>query len=391
MKNILILALSFIGLLIGCNEIKKGPIYPEGGKPEKVKVQKTESLPGAVKIIYELPNEKDLLYVLAEYTDKYGRKIQNKSSTYTNSITIDGFADTSEYNLSLFAVTRTEVRSEPTNIKIKSLLPPIYEAQETILLQADFGGINVSFENPSEAPLSLIVAYKDENGNFVDKETFYTSQTEVSLTARGFDSKETNFAVYLRDRWDNRTDTIFEKLTPIFEKELDKNLFRSVTLPTDVAVGWGLPIPNLWDDVIAEEGYMWHSADAQMPIHFTFDLGVEAQLSRFVLWQRQGQWIYNHGNPKRYEIWGSTTPPSDGSWDNWELLASCVSEKPSKQPLGLNTSEDVAAAERGEENNIPLEAPKARYIRVKILETWVGSGGISSHISEMTFYGNENN
>jgi len=135
---------------------------------------------------------------------------------------------------------------------------------------------------------------------------------------------------------------------------------------------------------------MWHSADAPMPVHFTFDLGVQAKLSRFVLWQRQGQWIYNHGNPKRYEIWGTTSPANNGSWDNWILLASCISEKPSKQPLGMNTAEDVAAAARGEETNIALDAPKVRYIRVKILEPWVGSGGLATHISEMTFYGNDN-
>ena len=391
MKNISIAAAMFIWLMIGCKETKIEPIYPTGDTPGQVKVSKVEALPGAVKITYELPKERDLLYVLAEYTDKYGRKIQNKSSTYTNSIIIDGFADTSKYNLLLYAVTRTEIRSEPTDLSVKCLLPPVYLARKTMSLQADFGGINVTFENPAEAPLSLIVAYKDEQGNYIDKETFYTSQKAVSLTARGFNSEETDFAVFLRDRWNNRTDTIFEKLTPIFEKELDKSRFRSITLPTDVAVGWGLSIPNLWDNVVAAEGYMWHSTDAPMPMHFTFDLGVEAQLSRFVLWQRQGQWIFNHGNPKRYELWGTTNPPVNGSWDNWQLLASCVSEKPSKQPLGLNTAEDVAAAARGEETNIALDAPKVRYIRVKILEPWVGPGGLASHISEMTFYGNDNN
>lgn len=390
MRNIFIVATLIIWVMVGCKEGKLEPLYPSGDTPSLIKVSKVEAYPGSVKVTYELPNERDLLYVLAEYRNKYGQIVQNKSSTYINSITIEGFADTSTYELSLYCVTRTEVRSEAVKVPVKCLKPPVYAARETIKLQEDFGGINVTFENETEAPLSLVVAYKDENGAYVDKETFYTSQKNVSLTARGFESENTDFAVYMRDRWNNRTDTIFTSLTPIFEKELDKSLFRSVTLPTDVAVGWGLPIPNLWDNVISAEGYMWHSADAPMPVHFTFDLGVQAKLSRFVLWQRQGQWIYNHGNPKRYEIWGTTSPANNGSWDNWILLASCISEKPSKQPLGMNTAEDVAAAARGEETNIALDAPKVRYIRVKILEPWVGSGGLAAHISEMTFYGNDN-
>ncbi|MFD2744229.1 DUF5000 domain-containing lipoprotein [Sphingobacterium populi] len=376
--------------MIGCTEDKLAPLYSEGDSPGNVTVQNVESLPGAVKITYSLPADRDLLYVLAEYTDKYGRTIQGKSSTYTNTLTIDGFADTASYELSLYAVSRTEVRSTATSIQVKSLLPPVYQARNTVALRSDFGGVNVSFNNEAESPLALVVSYKDSLGRYVDTETFYTSTKEVSFTARGFASKETEFAVYLRDRWNNRTDTIFEKLVPIFEKELDKSRFRAVSLPTDVAVGWGLPIPNLWDNTITEEGYMWHSTDAPMPMHITFDLGVEAKLSRFVLWQRQGQWIYNHGNPKRYEVWGSVDPPNNGSWDNWTLLASCVSEKPSKQPLGSNTSEDVAAAARGEESNISLDAPRVRYIRLKILEPWVGKGGLASHVSEMTFFGNDN-
>jgi hypothetical protein len=145
----------------------------------------------------------------------------------------------------------------------------------------------------------------------------------------------------------------------------------------------------MWDEKITAEGNMWHSADGPMPMQVTFDLGVTAKLSRFTLWQRQGQWIYNHGNPKQYEIWGSVNPPSDGSWTNWEKLVECTSVKPSGQPTGMNSSEDVAAAARGEEFNIPLSAPRVRYIRVKVLESWIGKGGQAAHISEMTFYGND--
>ena len=71
------------------------------------------------------------------------------------------------------------------------------------------------------------------------------------------------------------------------------------------------------------------------------------------------------------------------------MLKSCISVKPSGSPSGSNMNEDVQAAARGEEFTVPLDAPKVRYIRVRILEAWVGAGGLAAHISEMNFHGND--
>lgn len=373
----------------GCTKIEPRPLESDGTAPAPVSNISYERLPGAVKLTYSLPSDKDLLYVQAVYTNKYGAEMSFKASYYINSITVEGFADTASYKLRLYAVDRSENRSAPVELDVKAGTPPVYAAFKTVSLKEDFGGVNIQYSNPSEADIAVVVCYKDSTGAFVPYETFYTKQSKVNFTSRGFLSKSTEFAVYLRDRWNNRTDTFFKTLTPIFEKKLDKSRFRAVILPTDIPDGWGLPIPNLWDDKIAAEGVMWHSADGAMPMHFTFDMGVTAKLSRFTLWQRQGVWIYNHGNPKHYEVWGSTNPPSNGSWDNWQKLVECTSVKPSGQPTGMNTNEDVEAAARGEEVNIPLDAPKVRYIRIKVLDTWIGKGGQASHISEMTFYGND--
>ncbi|MCK7556451.1 DUF4959 domain-containing protein [Chitinophaga sedimenti] len=373
----------------GCEREQLKPLESAGGSPAPVSNVTYESLPGAVKMTYSLPADKDLLYVQAVYTNKYGKEVSVKASYYTNSITVEGFADTAKYKMKLYAVNRSENKSAASEIEVKANTPPVYDAFKTVQLKEDFGGVNIHYNNPSEADLAVVVCYKDSTGAFVLYETFYSKQKEGNFTSRGFPSEQTEFAVYLRDRWDNRTDTVFQTMTPIFEKELDKSKFRAVVLPTDIAVGWGLPIPNLWNGKIAAEGEMWHSADGAMPMHVSFDLGVTAKLSRFVLWQRRGVWIYNHGNPRHYEVWGSVNPPSDGSWNNWEKLVECTSVKPSGQPTGMNTTEDVEAAARGEEFNIPLTAPKVRYIRVKVLDTWIGKGGQAAHISEMTFYGND--
>ena len=390
MKKIFLVNILVILLAAACTkEDERLPIESGTGKPDKVFNVAYESMPGAVKLTYSLPANKDLLYVLASYTDKYGKEVNKKASYYTNTLTVEGFADTATYTLKLYAVNRAENKSEPVEIAVKAEAPPIYDVYKSLVLQEDFGGVNIRFLNPTEADLAIVVCYKDSTGVFSLYETFYSKLKEGNFTSRGFASEPTEFAVYIRDRWDNRTDTSFASLTPIFERELEKSKFRSVILPGDVPDGWGLPIPNLWNGVISAEGNMWHSTDAPMPMHITFDLGVTAKLSRFTAWQRQGVWIYNHGNPKNYEVWGSMAPPSDGSWNNWVKLATCTSVKPSGQPTGMNSTEDVAAAARGEEFNVPLSAPAVRYIRIRVLDTWIGKGGQAAHISEMTFFGND--
>src|SRR5690606_601115 len=87
MRNIFIVATLIIWVMVGCKEGKLEPLYPSGDAPSLIKVSKVEAYPGSVKVTYELPNERDLLYVLAEYRNKYGQIVQNKSSTYINSIT----------------------------------------------------------------------------------------------------------------------------------------------------------------------------------------------------------------------------------------------------------------------------------------------------------------
>lgn len=389
-NQILIPAFLLLVAIAGCKQDVLLPVERDSVKPGVVSNVKVESRPGTVKLTYSLPNDPDLLYVVGEYRDKYGKLIQAKASFYSDSLVIPGFADSAMHTMSLYAVDKSENRSAPVVIDVKALAPPIFGVKTNLLLQEDFGGINVQFANPSEADLAIVVSYKDSLGFFIENETFYTKLKQGAFTSRGLAPRPTVFAVYIRDRWNNRTDTVFKTLTPIFEKEIDKTKFKSVILPGDVAnYGNGLVIENLWDGIISEGANMWHSiGNGGMPMHITVDLGVTAKLSRFTLWQRPGAYIYNHGNPKRYEIWGAVNPAQDGSFTNWTMLTSCTSVKPSGGPTGVNTKEDVDAAARGEENNIPLNAPKIRYLRIRILENW--SGGAQGHIAEMKFFGNDN-
>ncbi len=379
--------IAFLGVVLLCSGCKEDTLNPPVEKdkvaPGPVSNLKVENLPGAARITYTLPKDKDLLYVKAEFEAKPGVLSESKGSLYTNSVLVEGFGDTGTYEVRLYAVDRSENRSEPVSVQVSPQTPPIQEVFNTLTVSADFGGANIQFENTHEASIAVVVLTYDSLGSFVPVETFYTKLDKGSFSVRGFDTLERDFGIYVRDRWNNLTDTLHAVLSPLYETHLDKGGFSEVRLPTDEPSAWGWVMPNLWD---GDAGTGFHTDNGgPSPQWFTFDLGMEAKLSRFKILQRPDTWIFTHGNPRQFELWGSTSPPSNGSWDNWVKLVECESVKPSGLPPGSNSQDDVDAAARGEEFNVPIEAPSVRYIRFKTIRNWAGSGFV--HFMEIDFWG----
>ena len=176
-------------------------------------------------------------------------------------------------------------------------------------------------------------------------------------------------------------------------QQLDKSAFSAFILPTD-APAWKstYPMSNMWDDDI--EGTSWYRTTngSGVPHWFTIDLGTLTKLSSYTLWQRGGltenNLIYANANAYQWEIWGSSDPNPDGSWDeSWVKLMDCTSTKPSGSPMGTNTAEDIQHAIDGDTFTIPADAPIIRYIRIKITSTWDPSASDHCFISELSFFG----
>jgi hypothetical protein len=171
---------------------------------------------------------------------------------------------------------------------------------------------------------------------------------------------------------------------PIFEKLVDKSKFQAMLLPTDASDAYGWIMPNLWDSNFGDPGF--HTPPGSLlPQWFTFDMGTKAKLSRFKLWQRtDGGFLFDYGNPQKWEVWGSNNPDADGGWTNWTKLLDCESVKPSGLPLGQSSSEDLAYAMAGEQFVFPAGTPPVRFIRFKTLNTWSGNDFV--HIAELSFW-----
>lgn len=382
-------------MLFSCQKTEREiPVSSDDVAPGPVSNVKVQDLPGGATLSYALPDSKSLLYVLAEYNIRDGLTMEKKASYYNNSITIEGFPDTKAYEVKLYAVSRGDKKSEPVTVEVNPLTPPIISVFRSLILEPTFGGINVQFVNKSKADVKINVLTTDSLGYLYTRDIYYTQRDSGDFSSRGFDSVSRKFGVFVRDRWNNYSDTVFTTLKPIYEEEIDKSKFKGVSLPTDTY----LPhlddgYPDLWDNVWDVANPVFHTKPiaGNMPQWFTFDLGDTIHLSRFKLYHRRGKasggtdGAFYAGDPKVIEIYGSNNPAPDGSWDSWTLLGHFTCIKPSGQTAP--TTEDIQyACVDGEDFEFPANTPPFRYLRFKTLQTW---GADYVYIAELTFWGSK--
>lgn len=365
------------------------PVENDGVAPDPISDVRIDNLHGSARISYTLPADQDLLYVQADYEIREGVKEEKKASFYDNSMVLEGFGDTTEHKVDLYAVDRGGNKSQVVTVTVKPLLSPVQQAYDSLSYVEDFGGVTVSFKNETQANIVITVMIKDSTGTWVDYDKDYTSQAGGNFSVRGLDPVPTVFGVFIQDRWDNHSDTLVKTLTPLFEEEMDKNKFKVLAFDTDTKNDWALT--GLWDNNTVATTAGFHSENnAGFPQTFTFDMGVKAKLSRFRIWPVHDGREYSSSNIKQFEVWGSNAPNPDGSFDGWILLNNYEVVKPSGLPVGTLSNEDQETAANGIEFIVPLDAPAVRYIRFKILSTFASppnsaTGG--AWLLELAFWG----
>ena len=393
--NIIIKILSLFVILViaviqSCGEyVANSPIEKDNVAPAPIFNAVVENLPGAALISYSLPSDDDLLYVLARYTNKDGKIFDFRSSYYTNRIMVEGFGDMNEYTINLYAVDRSENKSAPLAVKINPLESQANITARSLDIKPDFGGMSFTFSNDSEADLAFVILTKDLDSVLIVAETFFTSRASAKFAVRGYDAEPRLFGVVVRDKWGNLSDTIFKELIPIYEIRLDKSLFRPKVFPNDApATHWGGSLEYIWDDIVSDKAAHTGNDATTEPKHISFDLGVNAKLSRINLKTipDDKHW-YNDVSPRFYEVWGSLDPDPSGSLDSWIKLATVENIKPSGLSIGTITEDDREAGRNGDDFDIPIEMPQVRYLRIRSLRNWSGNSNMC--ISEITVGGND--
>ncbi|HAZ02051.1 MAG: hypothetical protein A2W90_09100 [Bacteroidetes bacterium GWF2_42_66] len=390
-------------LLNNCKEEMIGQYPTDNVAPQPVSKVVVDNLPGRSKISYQLPDEEDLLYVQALYDLPSGKNGVTKTSVFSNSMLVKGFGKSQKQTVQLISVDRSQNESTPLNVEIEPLDSPIYGIMDSLKVQEAFGGFKLSWPNFYKEDIVMGVLKKSgTTGEFSYIDNFYSSEALAQKSVRGLDSTKATFGIFVRDTYDNYTDTLVLSLKPYFEEEIPKSGFVGLKLSSRHAVeayGGGLP-SKMWDGITNVDNNLYYlklSAAGQvgqiiLPI-FTFDMGVKAKLSRFRLWQRVNYLFALH-NPKLFEWYGTNDATvannaEDLNWQSnpaWVKLMSGESKRPSGLAAGSAlTTEDTAYAKDGEEFEFPLDAPAVRYLRFKLISTWSGSSNL--HINELTFWG----
>ena len=391
MKNVFYV---LILLVYGCSEESHQAFGSDNDPPGKVTITSIENVAGGAIIKFTPPSDEDLLYIIGKYENEKGEKKQVIVSAYIDSLNINGFGKIGIFDVEVSAFDLGNNQSEIEIVEISPLEAPIHEILKSIDGIQDFGGINISYENPSGANVSLNMSVVNDSGKLEFKESFYTSQKNSSYSFRGYDPVATTFVIYVEDQWGNQTETKSFEITPLKDVFIEKSFWSVVQMPGDESFSeYGFSANQIWDGSWSNQWNCGHTNFLSLPHQLTLDLGQRVKLNRFKLYQRGGSELYKHGNPKIFEIYGrenlDNLPIYDPSkpGDGWILLGKFESFKPSGLPPGSNTEEDYLFQDNGEDFVFEFESQsrEIRYIRLINIESW--NNQMVTVIGELSFWG----
>jgi hypothetical protein len=403
------MTLTMLTMPTGCKEEQRGQYPVDDIAPNPViNAHVTRTFGGGVTVKYDIPDDRDLLYVVARYKLDTGTDMEIKASIYEKHIDIVGFSHEADHEVELKTVDRSRNESMPVKVKIHPNEAPIHSIFRSLKVYPDFGGIFLQWDNEEKSDITVMVSKPITEASKLTESVinFYSNASEGSGNVRGFTADSQTFIVQIQDRWGNLTDEFSGKYLPKYEEFCNKALFKRWNGDPDIPYNqysgsW--PIENLWDNVwnngASANGFHTRSGSIPTPNKFTFDMGAVYTLSRFKLMHRPtNSFVFNHGNPKSFKLYGSLTPyarmANDDSDDpavedlKWHFLGEFITVKPSGLPLGQVSDEDIQiAVVDGIDYTCPIEFNRPiRYIRMDVLEIWAGFPDFI-HIMEMSLWG----
>ena len=248
MKKLLLIPL-FVFAAVACSDKEDGDTTPPG----VLTVDMVTPTNGGGIINYTLPDDNDILYVKAEYTNSNGVDVSRASSSYNNSIEIDGLNQTTALTITLYVVDENFNQSAPILIELVPLESFIYLVQESIELAADLGGFRITWDNIES---KTVYVYVHINGGTEEEVRILSSDNaQESVAVRGLPSTEISISTRVQD-FDENTTTLEQKgtLTPLFEEVIDKSTWTLLASQSVNGNAWEGDSTNFWDDVIDTTG-----------------------------------------------------------------------------------------------------------------------------------------
>lgn len=364
--------------------------------PDQIEVKNIKNLNGKSVIFFNRPDDKNFKYLKAVYQTDTEERSTNVSY-YTDSITVEGFGATGEYEVKLYSVSAGEAYSEPVVIKVNPLNPPFLSAYESLKILPTFGGIRITANNIGGEMLTFYAYKKDTKGEWNEAGALYTTAEMISQSIRGIESEEAEFGVTIKDRWGHRSEMLTAILTPLYEEMCDKKRFGFLKI--DSWESHTQPINVLWDGITTDwsKTFMNKEYYSDKSTQITIDLGRKYKLSRMELHGRKTTTnftsIFTNLYPKEFEVWGRNDDKTTGFDENdpsWTKILSTVIKRAdgttANQELVPLTNADREIALQGSEATFFEDMSPVRYVCYRNISNY-GAGNSRFNLNELTFYG----
>ena len=396
-RNILYVSslLLVISLIASCESDDKDDTTPPG----ELSVISTEATYGGAVITYTLPEDNDILYVRADYTNGKGEAVFRTVSKHVNQIEVSGFVLEEDVTVSLTVVDENQNSSMAVALKIRPLRSFIFLVQESIQIEPDLGGVQVSWENATEKTVFIYLHIQD--GEDEQIRILSSANKNEKIFVRGLEAKPLLFLTKTED-FDGNISELQEKgtYTPLFEEKINKDTWKLVSnLSIDGNAYEGATV-NFWDDVIdtfetnSDNSYFIINRNdnggiLRWPLDIVIDLNKKAKINRFKVWQRAywyngpdgKSYYYQEENLKSFDLYVSMNKT------DWVLLGNFEIEGPAGGTDEISQALlDEAAA--GHNFNLDEISPEFRYLKFSITSNF-GSDSFC-HGSEITLFGRDN-
>lgn len=187
-----------------------------------------------------------------------------------------------------------------------------------------------------------------------------------------------------------------EYTMPKLERVIAKSKFSVVALSGDnTSVNGVRDLSKIWDGGVANPSILHTIENASgfnFPHHFTFDMNVLAEVSRFRLWPRTDAGAYTGHSPRFFEIWGTNelkTAVDDAEYwqsDSWKADWKIMGNHEIIKPASDADQKSTWAA--GWEYSVNANIGRVRYIRLVIKSpNWQGSNCVN--MGEITLWGDD--
>ncbi len=445
-RNCFFVIISFL-LLIQCKEVKDWSDETDTIPPGSISNPNVTNINGGAIITYTLPTDKDLLGVKAIYSlTEESEKKEAFASAFSDTLILEGFSDTKSRKVQLVSVDKSKNESQPVEVTIQPLTPPVEIIRNSLTVNETFGGIFVTWENPDRKSIGISLYAEDSTGFMNLDYTYFTTERDGRYSFRGYESLPKKFRIHVRDKWNNLSSPLDTILTPIFEEDVilrnqSGNLLwqrygyanRLVEWMGDYAGQYSSCVfERFFDGGTSSSNYFHPGLSApnyltvytQNPEHaqwnteyrtfyLTIDMVEEVRLSRYKLYGRTTSlnpndlieariWATNE-EPKQPEDFNFDRIKSLQYWTNWSRIEATDAWKNDWVNIGYFhvippsgalenfqwTAEDRVWWQSGVDFDFFPEHTKKpfRYMRIECIRNIKGEGNMTHQFIEMEVYG----